>query len=170
MRTYHDYLAAIRARHPDLKSDPRLAVALGLKQTAPFFWRHGRAFPSDDNMIKLADLAGVNPEEALADLNVWRAQSSETRELYSRIAAKIKSSMAQVLIFGVTSALVAVSSPASAEQTPHESTLHFPTYTLCDFALLWISRIRLTFQTTRRRFHQKFTPPGHVNPLIVPAR
>ncbi len=132
MRTIHDYMAAALARHPAIRSNKRLSLELGLKETATHYWRHGRTVPSDDSMIKLAELAGVNPEEALADLNVWRAQSSETRELYSRIAAKVKSSLAQVLIVGVTSALLGLTTPAQGEQTPHESTQNARAYTLCD--------------------------------------
>lgn len=132
MRTIHDYLNGAKARNPELKSDRRLALALDLGETASYFWRRGRAWPSDESMIRIAELAGVDPEEALADLNVWRAKSLETRELYSRIAAKIRSSVVGVLVFGVTSALLGVASPAQGERTPHGSTLHFPTYTLCD--------------------------------------
>ena len=170
MRTVHDYMDRAQARNPLLKSDRRLSLAVGKTETAASFWRTGRSWPADDTMIRLAALAGVDPGEALVELNIWRSQSPETRDQYSRIAAKIKSSVAQVLVFGVTSALVAVSSPAQGEQTPHESTLHFPTYTLCDFALLWIRRIRLSFQAPCRRLHEFFTQSVVVNPWIVPSR
>lgn len=170
MRTVHDYMDRAQARNPLLKSDRRLSLAVGKTETAASFWRTGRTWPSDETMIRLAVLAGVDPEEALIELNIWRAQSPETRDWYSRIAEKVRSSLAQVLVFGVTSALVAVSSPAQGEQTPHESTLHFPPYTLCDLALLWITRIRLYFQTTSRRFYQSFTQFVVVNPLISPIR
>lgn len=172
MRTIHDYMNLVSGRHPTIKSDRGLALALGLGETATHFWRHGRSLPADDTMLRLADLAGVDPGEALVELNIWRSQSPETREQYSRIAAKIKSSVARVLVFGVTSALVAVASPAQGEQTPHESTLKLAGYTLCDLNLLWLRlmrRICLYFQTTCRRIHQKFTTPGHVSPLIVPV-
>ena len=152
MRTIHDYLDAAKTRNPHLKSDRRLALALELNETASYFWRRGKAWPADDTMIRLAALAGVNAGEALVDLNIWRAKSTETRDEYSRIAAKIRSTVSQVLVFGVTSALLGFSSPAAAEQTPHESTLHLPTYTLCDNLLRRLARLGQAFRALARQF------------------
>ncbi len=173
MRTVHDYMDRAQARNPLLKSDRRLSLAVGKTETAASFWRTGRTWPSDETMIRLAVLAGVDPEEALIELNIWRAQSPETRDWYSRIAEKVRSSLAQVLIAGVTSALVASTSPAQGEQTPHESTLQVPPYTLCALNLLLVRlmrRISLYLQTTSRRLHQSFTQFVVVNPLISPIR
>jgi len=168
LRTIDDYCDAARRRDPELTSDRQLCLALGLSMSMISHLRCRRAWPEAETMVRLARLAGADPAQALLDLGMWRAKSKEVRTLYSRMAEKIRSTAAQVLIAGVTSALVAVASPASAEQTPHESTSDFPNYTLCDFALLWITRIRLKFQTTSRRFYQTFTQFVVVNPLTSP--
>ncbi len=171
MRTIDDYLDAAIARNPDLRSDRRLALALGLNQAASHYWRRRKAWPADDTMLRLADLAGVDPGEALVELNIWRSQSAETRDQYSRLAEKIRSSLAQVLIAGVTSALVAVASPAQGEQTPHESTLQFVAYTLCDFARRWRRRLMAILRyisATYPRSLEKLIKSGVVNPRLCP--
>ncbi len=169
LRTIDDYCDAALRRHPELTSDRRLGAALSLSAGVISHIRRHRMWPAPETMVRLAALAGADPGQALLDLGMWRAKSKEVRTLYSRMAEKIRSTASQVLIVGVTSALLGFTSPAQGEQTPHESTLKARAYTLCDLAYLWITRIRLSFQTTCRRIHQKFTTSAHVSPLIVPV-
>lgn len=132
LRTIDDYCDAALRRHPELTSDRRLGFALNLSAGVISHIRCHRMWPAPETIVRLAHLAGADPAQALLDLGMWRAKSKEVRALYSRMAAKIRSTASQVLIAGVTSALLGFASPASAEQTPHESTLKVPTYTLCD--------------------------------------
>lgn len=39
----------------------------------------GKSTPSDDTMLKIAELAGCPPEEALIDLNLWRCKNYPDR-------------------------------------------------------------------------------------------
>ena len=168
LHTIDDYCDAAVARHEEITSDRQLGAALDLSPGAVSHWRCSRMWPAPDTMVRLAALAGAEADQALLDLGRWSAKSRRVKALYSRMAEKIRSTASQVLIVGVTSALLASTSPAQGEQTPHESTLHFQPYTLCDFALLWIRRIGHSFQTTCQRIHEKFTTLGLVNPLTAP--
>ena len=67
-----DFLDAAREIH-DIPSDRELASRLNVAPTAVNHWRKGRAWPSDTAMIRLADLSGEEPTEALLWLNYWRS-------------------------------------------------------------------------------------------------
>lgn len=92
-----DYID-IAIRRNGLKSDRDLDRALGFKGNGVVFWRSKRSWPSDKAMMKLAVLAGVDPEAALLDLNLWRAKSPEVKAMYSAIAAKLKSTAAALAL------------------------------------------------------------------------
>lgn len=101
MKTVDDYMDAARSRLA-LPSDRALSKALGVGFTAPNQWRTRRAWPADDTMVRLAELAGADPAQALLDLNQWRNQSPAVRSVYERIAARIAATAASVIIaFGV---------------------------------------------------------------------
>lgn len=89
MKDLDDYLDAAKTAQR-IKSDSDLIKALGLKgRSTASWWRTRRAWPSDDIMVRLAQMAGYDPSEALLALNTWRAKSPEAQALYRQIAAKI---------------------------------------------------------------------------------
>jgi len=69
----HDYLARALARVPG-QSRRALALHLGLNQNAVYVWERGIAFPTDENMLALADLCEVPRAVALLHLAMWRTQ------------------------------------------------------------------------------------------------
>lgn len=79
--------AAISAR--GFSSDRELSRALGLSGVGVSLYRTKRSWPSDEIMVALAELAGLDVQRALLDLNTWRAKSSRVRELYSRLAGEL---------------------------------------------------------------------------------
>lgn len=90
MRSLAWYLDTARARL-EAASDAALSRRLELEKAAVAQYRNGRAFPSEDVMLRLAALCDVNPEEALCELQVWRAeqaQRSERAAVYKRLLAK----------------------------------------------------------------------------------
>lgn len=90
MRSLAWYLDTARARI-GAPSDAALSRRLELERNTVPQYRMGRAFPSDDVMLRLAGLCEVSPEEALCELHVWRAdaaQSSERAAVYKRLLAK----------------------------------------------------------------------------------
>jgi hypothetical protein len=95
------YLDAARTR-AGIASDRALSVRLGYKEQAVNAWRLKRAWPSDESMIALASLAGIEPSIALIDLNYWRAKTSAARKQYSEIRRQLaRAVMAAVLIVGI---------------------------------------------------------------------
>lgn len=98
MRTVDTYIAAALELQ-GIPSDRQLAVRLGLSQQTVNHWRTKRTWPSDETMVKLAELAQMDIAQALLDLNQWRSQSTATRNAYARIAALLTGTAAAVLLF-----------------------------------------------------------------------
>lgn len=71
-----------------IPSDRKLGIALGRSDALINQMRRGRAFPSDDVMIQLATLAGIDPYIALIDLNSWRSEGA-ARTAYKEILKRI---------------------------------------------------------------------------------
>ena len=72
------------------KSYSELARLLGLNRAMISFMYSEKSLPSDETMIKLAELAGLPKEEALIDLNIWRAKDKpELQKLWIRLSKMI---------------------------------------------------------------------------------
>ena len=56
-----------------------LARELGMTKSSISMLRSGKNVPSEETMIKLAELAGLPKEEALIDLNLWRSKNDPKR-------------------------------------------------------------------------------------------
>ena len=65
-----------------IRSDNQLAKAIGIAHTSLMRVRKGWGHLSDDNMIKLGKLAGVDETESLLLLNVWRSTGA-AKEAYT---------------------------------------------------------------------------------------
>lgn len=51
----------------------------------------GKTLPSEETMLKLAELAGMPKEEALIDLNLWRSKNNpELQSVWIRLGKMIK--------------------------------------------------------------------------------
>lgn len=55
------------------KSDRKLCDMLGVSNNMITHYKNKNTLPNDETMIKLAAIAGVDPMQALLDLNVWRS-------------------------------------------------------------------------------------------------
>ena len=75
MRTVDFYLDLAREKRR-FTSDLALDRALGLKPGATCSYRIKRSWPSDETIIKIAEIAELDPKEALLDLNIWRAEGN----------------------------------------------------------------------------------------------
>lgn len=98
-------------------SDRKICEMLGMAENAVHAWKKKRVLPSDETMMKLAAIAGVDPWTALLDLNMWRSQGA-AQDVYRSILEKIKASIVIMALLGALSA-----SPASAESKQY--TLHY---------------------------------------------
>jgi len=122
MRSIDDYIDTAKQR-AGLTSDRKLDLALGHTGQSVSHWRTKRAWPTDEKMVKLAELAGVDPEEALLDLSVWRTEG-EARAVYERLARRISGTAAGIaaaLLAGslyVTDVKAEISPPPAAFEAP----------------------------------------------------
>jgi transcriptional regulator with XRE-family HTH domain len=81
-----EYLDRARER-AGIPSDTRLAAAIGVHQTAIVSYRRGTATPTPARMVRLAELAGVDPAAALLHRAAWQADDAASRDVMSRILA-----------------------------------------------------------------------------------
>lgn len=121
-----------------LKSDAALGRALGITQQTVNNYRTGRAWPSDDVMIKLADMAGVDQNAALLDLNIWRSKSPEVASAYIAMRDKLTRAASLMLAPLLIAGSVCYSTPSLAEGGASPATQ----------CILW-RLVRQWFQATR---------------------
>ncbi len=83
-----EYLDRARSRL-GISSDAKLARALSIDPTAVSAYRRNIAFPLPETMLLLAQLAEVNPAEAMLDVAAWRCSRGETRKIYEGIKKQL---------------------------------------------------------------------------------
>lgn len=89
MKNFNDYMQKAIARQ-QLTSNNKLAQELGITSASISVLNQGKALPSEQTMIKLAELAGLPKEEALIDLNLWRSKNNpELNKIWQRLAKMI---------------------------------------------------------------------------------
>ena len=91
------YIDAAKTRN-GIASDNQLSRKIGINASSIFQWRMGRAWPKEEFMLVLADLAGVSEETALTDLHIWSAKSARTKEIWQTIARKVGTTAATLAI------------------------------------------------------------------------
>ena len=99
MRTILYYIEAAKER-AGLASDNELTRRLGFSGKPVCHWRNGRTWPDDESMVALAELAGLDVQRALLDLNTWRCKSPKARSLYSEMAQRVLLVVAGIVISG----------------------------------------------------------------------
>lgn len=118
MRSLAWYLDTARARL-GAPSDAALSRQLKFEKAAVAQYRNGRAFPSEDVMLRLARLCEISPEEALCELHVWRAehaQQSERVAVYKRLLARAVAG--SVIALGLVAAVPGQSGNSYALERP----------------------------------------------------
>ena len=109
MKSLDWYIDEAKARS-GIKSDRELSKFLGLSHVASNYWRQRRSYPTDDTMMRLAEMAHADPQLALIELNAWRNQGTRAAPVYERMAAMMRGVvLGFLLILAVT-----YSAPASA--------------------------------------------------------
>lgn len=118
MKNFTDYAEKAIERY-GLTGYNNLARELNMNKATLSFFRSGKALPSDDTMIKLAELAGMPKEEALIDLNLWRSKDKpEVQKIWQRLSKMIGCLLILTLF--------------STYTTIPFLDLYNPFYTLCD--------------------------------------
>ncbi len=91
-----------------IKSDRKLSAQLELSPMAVQRWRKGFSLPSDDTMVKLAEMCGISKEQALLELSYWRSEG-EAKSTYKMLLKKLSATAACAAM-----TLVLSTSPAHA--------------------------------------------------------
>lgn len=73
-----------------IKSDFKLARALGITQASVSTWRIGKSLPSDAIIIKLCDLSGDDPQIVCVQLAALRAPDEASRQMWQTIEKRLK--------------------------------------------------------------------------------
>jgi hypothetical protein len=123
MKTIDQYID--RAIERTGLTDRQLGPFLGRGVGTVSHWRCKRAWPADDTMIALAEVAGLDPEQALIDLNIWRS-SGETRRIYERLADHLAAAPALGLALALCLAghlFFSTASTGYAAQASHKTSL-----------------------------------------------
>ena len=137
--TLNDYLDAAVERQR-LSSDRALWRKLKTAQSIGADWRAGKAFPTEPQMIAVAQLAGENEEQALILLRIWRAKDEGARSVYRRLLWRFTSTGAAIAIAASVGGLADQPRSYSLDNYPKPDS--FTQYTLCALRRLrdWISR------------------------------
>ena len=89
MKKFADYTQAVITRY-GLRGQNAVARELNITTASMSQFTTGKALPSEETMIKLAELAGMPKEEALIDLNLWRSKSNpEVQKIWQRLSKMI---------------------------------------------------------------------------------
>ncbi len=112
MRDYTYYLEQAKKKQ-GYKYDNQVDEALGFKGSMTTMIKKGKRHLSDDSMAKLADLAGMDREVALLDLNVMRSPA-HVQKTYATILQKLTQTTAVIAIF-MASSLTFAPTPANAD-------------------------------------------------------
>ena len=95
-------------------SDRKIAPMLGVAFATISAWRTRRAFPEDDQAVKLAELLKMPDEYVLAVVRSERTKSERAKKAWRRIAAQFRDA-AVVAVVAVGAAVGALTpSPAQA--------------------------------------------------------
>lgn len=122
-----DYVEAARRRQ-DLDSYNQLSFRLGhTHATRVHNWRKGEDLPREDEIIKLAELAGLDPDRALLDLAAWKAHKTRQPKAAARYAALASRVVAPVALV-LALVLSTPSTACAARLAPLGSTGSGPVY------------------------------------------
>jgi len=104
MPTLIEYIERAKARQ-GFKSTNHLNFEMGFRGPTVFHWQKGRFLPDDESMIALAELAGMDPEAALLDLAVWRAEGKHQAPVAAAWRAIRKRATSAIIIALTTAGL-----------------------------------------------------------------
>lgn len=81
-----------------LDSDRKLAKKIGVASPATFRWRKNHTWPNDDHMEQLAQMAGLDAELCLIELQIWKNEG-HAKAAWVHIAERLAAAAA--VIFGL---------------------------------------------------------------------
>ncbi len=79
-------------------SDRKLNLALGYSGNSIVYMRKKGVLPSPEKMVKISELAGIDPAVALMDFAIWNSDG-KAKKTYATILQKITQTTAIVVLF-----------------------------------------------------------------------
>ena len=84
MRNFQDYISEAQKKQ-NLYSLSKIAQKIGISANSVSVMYKNKTLPSEETLIKIADLAGIPREEALLDLSIWSAKSEDAKSTWEKI-------------------------------------------------------------------------------------
>lgn len=89
MLTFAEYVEKAK-ENSNLKNDRQVAQQINIGAPALVGFRNERSYPSQETVLKLANLAGVSPEQALIDFNLWKTKDKpNAHKVWQKMAKMI---------------------------------------------------------------------------------
>ena len=87
MKNLNDYIEDAKTKQ-GIKSDRKLCEAIKVSPTAVTFYKNKGVLPTDDVMMRIAELGVNDIETALIDLNIWRSPAP-AQKIYRAMFEKL---------------------------------------------------------------------------------
>lgn len=90
MFTFEEYIEKAK-QNMNCKSVRELSEIIQIKPSSITEFSKGRAYPSQETMLRIARLAGIRDEQALIDFNLWKTKDKPNAyKVWKEIAKKIQ--------------------------------------------------------------------------------
>lgn len=142
-QNFEEFLAEVRA-HTSFRSNRAFCAALGISHNALSNYEKKGVLPSDQTMVKLAKMGGIDPESALLSLNVWRAPP-EVQPTYASILKKLSRTAAAVVLMATASTSADASLLNKAGTYEHK---HKQEYTLSHYYGPFVMGIKWSWKSS----------------------
>lgn len=93
----NDYLDAAK-KNLSLRSDRELAKKIGIKNSSLSYWRNAKTWPTEENILVIAELAKMDERQALIDLLEWKYyHNNRVRTVLEDLKKKLRSATVTAL-------------------------------------------------------------------------
>lgn len=96
-KTIFDYIDAAKTKQ-GYTTNTELANAIGITTAAFSMWNKLKSYPSEANMVKLSELADIDPKLGIIDCEIWRAEGAPHTKVLTEMRQIIQSAAAVFLL------------------------------------------------------------------------
>ncbi len=117
MRTIDFYIDQAR-KNSGIQSDAKLGKSIGLSRGAITQFRTKRSWPSEETLTSLAELAGIDPADAVLELGMWKT-TGKAHQVYKSIYSRLHGVLTvMIIVFMSLTTLVNTSFASQVNNTP----------------------------------------------------
>lgn len=118
-------------------SDYKLALTLGIGESALANYRHGRSMPDEKACAKLAAAIGEKPDLLMVEMQAQRTKDAQARAMWENLAKRLQAGFANVKMLAVL-AIVSIATIA----LPYWLALYFASFSVVQSVYYVKSRAR----------------------------